>query len=171
MHAQAAEQILFNFLILEKSRFPPKKFYNINYWTLFQGIEPLRRRSWLLRRYPLHKKQGQLAAGIPIFSEFHAQQMDVLCVPPKVCYSAYHSAVPGSNPIHTIYGFSIYSKMLFYICHCIVERPKQTKRARVCPIFKSMFAPLNKVLQWNVLECKLNVSPLIKICIQLFSLQ
>ena len=33
MHAQAAEQILFNFLILEKSRFPPKKFYNINYWS------------------------------------------------------------------------------------------------------------------------------------------
>ena len=27
MHAQAAEQILFNFLILEKSRFPPKKSF------------------------------------------------------------------------------------------------------------------------------------------------
>jgi len=27
VHAQAAEQILFNFLILEKSRFPPKKVF------------------------------------------------------------------------------------------------------------------------------------------------
>ena len=36
MHVQSAEQILFNFLILGKSRFPPKKFYNIDYWRSFQ---------------------------------------------------------------------------------------------------------------------------------------
>ena len=33
MHFQSAEQTLFNFLILGKSRFPPKKFYNIDYWS------------------------------------------------------------------------------------------------------------------------------------------
>ena len=31
MHVQIIEQTIFNFLILGKSRFPPKKFYNINY--------------------------------------------------------------------------------------------------------------------------------------------
>ena len=31
MQVQILEQTIFNFLILEKSRFPPKKFYNINY--------------------------------------------------------------------------------------------------------------------------------------------
>ena len=32
MQVQILEQTIFNFLILGKSRFPPKKFYNINYW-------------------------------------------------------------------------------------------------------------------------------------------
>ena len=32
MQFQTLEQTLFNFLILGKSRFPPKKFYNINQW-------------------------------------------------------------------------------------------------------------------------------------------
>ena len=31
MQAQSSQQTLFIFLILGKSRFPPKKFYNINY--------------------------------------------------------------------------------------------------------------------------------------------
>ena len=31
MQVQILEQTIFNFLILGKSRFPPKKFYNINY--------------------------------------------------------------------------------------------------------------------------------------------
>ena len=35
VQAQTSEQTFFNFLILGKSRFPPKKFYNINYWTEF----------------------------------------------------------------------------------------------------------------------------------------
>ena len=32
------KQMFFNFLILGKSRFPPKKFYNINYWAPAQGL-------------------------------------------------------------------------------------------------------------------------------------
>ena len=36
MQVQSSEQTLFNFLILGKSRFPPKKFYNINYWEEVQ---------------------------------------------------------------------------------------------------------------------------------------
>ena len=31
MQVQILEQTIFNFLILGKSRFPPKKFYNINF--------------------------------------------------------------------------------------------------------------------------------------------
>ena len=35
MQVQTSEQTFFNFLILETSRFPPKKFYNIDYWSPF----------------------------------------------------------------------------------------------------------------------------------------
>ena len=31
VQVQTSEQTYFNFFILGKSRFPPKKFYNINY--------------------------------------------------------------------------------------------------------------------------------------------
>ena len=44
VQVQTSEQTLFNFLILGKSRFPPKKFYNINYSrgkeTIFICSEP-----------------------------------------------------------------------------------------------------------------------------------
>ena len=33
MQVQTSEQTFFDFLILGKSRFPPKKVYNINYWS------------------------------------------------------------------------------------------------------------------------------------------
>ena len=33
VQVQILEQTIFQFLILGKSRFPPKKFYNVNYWV------------------------------------------------------------------------------------------------------------------------------------------
>ena len=33
----------------------------------------------------------------------------------------YHSAIPGSNPKHTIYTYSIYSQILCYICHRVLK--------------------------------------------------
>ena len=60
MKVQTLEQTLIYFFILEKSRFPPKKFYNINYWShcpvvpslplsvapfLFQGLEGCQRQG------------------------------------------------------------------------------------------------------------------------------
>ena len=41
MQVQILEQTIFNFLILGKSRFPPKRFYNIDYirWWWFVGYK------------------------------------------------------------------------------------------------------------------------------------
>ena len=33
----------------------------------------------------------------------------------------YYSAIPGSNPKHTIYTYSIYSQILCYICHRVLK--------------------------------------------------
>ena len=33
VQVQMSEKTIFQFLILGKSRFPPKKFYNVNYWV------------------------------------------------------------------------------------------------------------------------------------------
>ena len=64
------------------------------------------------------RKEHGSSWGTPLFSGF-------------VC--AFHPAVPGSNPKHTIYAFSI----LYYICHCIEERKKNTqKEARFGQYFK-----------------------------------
>ena len=38
MQVQLSQQTLFNFLFLEQSKFPPKKFYNINFWPIDFGI-------------------------------------------------------------------------------------------------------------------------------------
>ena len=40
MEVQTSEQTFFHFYILGKSRLPPKKFYNINYWmTISQRMK------------------------------------------------------------------------------------------------------------------------------------
>ena len=38
------------------------------------------------------------------------------------------TAVLGLNPKHTIHAFSIYSQILYYICHCIEKRMKVNKK-------------------------------------------
>ena len=43
---------------------------------------------------------------------------------------AFHSAVPGSNPKHAIYAFSIYSSLLYYICPCNEKRTKINKKVQ-----------------------------------------
>ena len=39
VQVHASEQTFFNFLILWKSRFPPKKFYNIDYWSFLLMVK------------------------------------------------------------------------------------------------------------------------------------
>ena len=44
------------------------------------------------------------------------------------------SAVPGSNPKHTIHAYSIYSHILCYICRCVEKRTKISKRPGFGPL-------------------------------------
>ena len=46
--------------------------------------------------------------------------------PPQLSGFISHPTVPGSNPKHTIYAFSINS-LLYYICHCSKKRTKINK--------------------------------------------
>ena len=45
--------------------------------------------------------------------------------------SGFVSAVPGSNPKHTIYSFSICCQMMYNTCHCVDKRRKRENKKEV----------------------------------------
>ena len=119
------------------------KFYNINYfWSLrkrgkeksfYYFFGKLRTRqlfdktSFENRTSQSTKKNVFSRIDPTIFFAVGPQQLSGF-----VCN--YNRAVLGSNSMHTIYTFAIYSQVLYNICHCNKKRTKQTKRSQAWPM-------------------------------------